>query len=117
MKFEKRMDRTLAERLNNLNLQNDKLLIARGEYLIKEAERKHFEATLIQSAEGKSQAEKSVNAQATLDWANFHRQLAILENAFRFEELRYDILDKAFQAEYLSAKLDNETIKRQGGAS
>ena len=110
------MDELLATRLNNLNAQNATLSSARGAYLLKEAERKHCEATLIKAAEGKSQAEKAVNAQAAPEWAEFQLELARLENAYRFEELRYDILDKAFQAEYLSAKLDADTIKRQGVA-
>lgn len=109
-----RLDRELATRLNNLNTQNEMLKSARLAYLLKEAERKHFEAQLIASAEGKSNAEKTINAQATKDWAEFQQELAVLQNAFEFEKLRYDILDKAFQAEYLSAKLDAETIKRQG---
>lgn len=112
-----RMDRALAERLNNLNAQNEKLTEARGAYLLKEAQRKNFEALMIKNAEGKSQAEKTVNAQALAEWLKFQEELARLENAFEFEKLRYDILDKAFTAEYLSAKLDADTIKRQGGAA
>jgi hypothetical protein len=110
-----RLDRALAERLNNLNTQNALLTEARGAYLLKEAERKHFEASQIAQAEGKSHAEKTVNAQATPEWVSFQRELARLENAYEFEKLRYDILDKAFTAEYLSMKLDAETIKRNVG--
>lgn len=113
--FQKRMDRALAERLNNLNAQNERLTQARGAFLMKEAERKTFEASLIKNAVGKSHAEKTINAQATSDWLKFHLDLSILENQYKFEELRYDILDKAFQAEYLSAKLDSDTIKKQVG--
>jgi hypothetical protein len=102
--------------LNNLNTQNERLTAVRGAYLLKEAERKHIEAALIRMAEGKSHAEKTVNAQATDEWREFHEALARLENEFEHEKLRYDILDKAFQAEYLSAKLDADTIKRGGAA-
>ncbi len=112
-----RLDRELAARLNNLNAQNERLTAARGAYLLKEAERKHFEASLIVEAEGKSQAEKQTNAQAMPEWASFQRELARLEAALEFEKLRYDILDKAFQASYLSLKLDADTIKRQGGVA
>lgn len=109
-----RMDRALAERLNNLNLQNEKLSAARGAYLLKEASRKNFEALMIKNSEGKSHAEKTTSAQAQEEWLQFHEELSILENAFEFEKLRYDILDKAFMAEYLGLKLDTDTIKRQG---
>lgn len=109
-----RLDRELAERLNNLNAQNDILKAARLAYLLKEAERKHYEAALIREAEGKSHAERVANAQATQHWRMFHVELSKLETEFEFQKLRYDILDKAFQAEYLSAKLDADTIRRQG---
>jgi hypothetical protein len=106
------MDQELADRLNNLNKQNELLTKARGLYLLNEASRKTFEANLIKNAEGKSHAEKTINAQSTEEWNSFHLTLADLENKYEFEKLRYDILDKAFQAQYLSAKLDADTIKR-----
>lgn len=112
-----KLDRELASRLNNLNAQNDALKAARLAYLLQEAERKHFEAMLIAEAEGKSQTEKTTNAQAKQEWVQFHRDLARLENTYEFEKLRYDILDKAFQAAYLSLKLDAGEIKRQSGVA
>lgn len=108
------MDRLLAERLNNLCAQRDALTEARGVYLLKEGERKTFEARLIRDAQGKSQAEKTVGAQASEEWLVFHRELAVIENDYEHHKLRYDILDKAYLAEHLSAKLDSDTIKRQG---
>lgn len=110
-----RLDRELAERLNNLAAQNETLAKARGAYLLKEAERKNYEAKLISIAEGKSHAERQANAYATDAWLQFNRELAELENEFEFQKLRYDILDKAFLAEYASYKLDNETMKRSAG--
>lgn len=111
------LDRLLAERLNNLNEQNETLKNARGRYLLKEAERKNFEARLVRGAIGKSHAERLILAQATNEWKQFHQELASLETELEFEKLRYDILDKAFQAEYLSAKLNADTIRRQGAVS
>lgn len=105
-------DRTLAQRLNELTTQNEKLHAARQAYLLKDAARKHFEARAIQSAPGKSHAERTVNAQATEDWRDYQMDVAQLEAAFEFEKLKYDILDKAWLAEYLGAKLDGDTIKR-----
>lgn len=110
-----KLDRALALRLNNLSLQNDALTAARGLYLLKEAERKTFEARLIKHAVGKSHAERTVDAQATDEWLTFHTELARLETDFEHHKLRYDILDKAYLAEHLSAKLDADTIKRHGG--
>jgi len=96
-----------------LSAQNDELSRARGAYLLKEAERKHFEALLTKKADGKSHAERVINAQATKDWLLFHKELAVLEGDFEFQKLRYEILDKAYLAEHLSLKLDGSEIKRQ----
>jgi hypothetical protein len=106
------MDRTLAERLNALHKQNETLRKAREAYLLKEASRKHFEATLIRQAEGKSQAEKLINAQSKKEWLEFSKELAALESVFEFERLKWELLDKAYLAEHLSYKLDGDTIKR-----
>jgi hypothetical protein len=97
-----------------LNLQNDVLGRARNSYLEKEAERKHFEAVLIRQAEGKSMAERTVNAQATEVWMRFMKDLARLESVYEFQKLKYEILDKEWQAHYLTHKLDGRTIGRQG---
>lgn len=107
------MDRSLAERLNDLSVQNEELSKARAAYLLKEAERKHFEALLTKKAEGKSHAERVINAQANKEWLIFHKELAVLEGDFEFQKLRYEILDKAYLAEHLSMKLDGGEIKRQ----
>lgn len=112
-----RLDAELATRLNNLNMQNQTLTDARGKYLLKEAERKHYEAIEIAKAPGKSHAERVTNAQAAPEWLAFHVELARLETEFEHQKLRYDILDKAFTAEYLSLKLDADTIRRQGGVA
>lgn len=106
------MDRELANRLNNLHTQNETLHKARSAYLLKEAERKHYEASLIMQAQGKSHAERENLARASQEWVAFARELAQLEAAFEYEKLKYDILDKAYLAEHLTAKLDADTIKR-----
>lgn len=107
------MDRGLAERLNNLSAQNEILRVAREAYLLKESERKHFEAVLIREAAGKSHAEKVVNAQASDGWVRFSRALAKLESRYEFEKLKFDILDKAYLAEHASFKVDGNMIRRQ----
>lgn len=107
------MDQALADRLNSLTEQNKTLGSARARYLLKESERKHFEALLIKKAAGKSHAERTINAQATRDWLEFQQVLAGFESEFEFEKLKYEILDKAYLAEHLSMKLDAGEIKRQ----
>lgn len=108
------MDQNLRACLDNLDAQNEVLGKARNAYLAKEAERKHFEAKLIKAAEGKSQAEKTVNAQATNDWLEFQQALARLEAIYEFQKLKAEILDKEFLATYAGLKSDERMIKRQG---
>jgi hypothetical protein len=106
------MDRQLADRLNALTEQNKTLRDARNAYLLKEAERKHFEATLIQGAAGKSHAERTINAQAAIEWFAFHVELALLQGAFEFEKLKYEILDKAWTSEYGTFKVEEGLIRK-----
>lgn len=104
----------LSDILGLLDKQKDVLSQARDKHLAKEAERKHFEAVLIKTALGKSHAEKVINAQAEADWLTFHKELARLEAIFEFHKLKFEVLDKEFQARYLEAKLDQGMIKKQG---
>lgn len=106
------MKNDLADLTEALNIQNATLSRARNLYLQKEAERKHFEAKMIQASDGKSHAERSMNAQATLAWLDFHKALARLEAIFEFEKLKYEILDKEWLAQYAANKMDSATIKR-----
>jgi hypothetical protein len=99
-----------------LQKQNDTLGAARNEYLRKEACRKHHEATLIANAEGKSHAERTINAQATMLWLEFATDLARLESVFEFQKLKFEVLDREFTALYLEAKLNAPLIKKGGAA-
>lgn len=106
------MDKRLEEITEKLHAQNDLLGKSRNSYLAKEAERKHFEATLIQNAAGKSHAEKTINAQATEEWLAFHKELARKQSVYEFQKLKFEILDKEFWAEYGSAKSEDKIIRR-----
>lgn len=107
------MDSELGEIQAKLWKQNDVLGKARNAYLAKEAERKYFEANLILNAPGKSMAERRIVAESSLAYLEFHQALARLEAIFRFQELKMQVLDKEFQAIYLSYKID--ASRNQGG--
>jgi preprotein translocase subunit Sec63 len=107
------MDAALSARLNNLTAQNGKLRDARNAYLLKEAERKHFEARIVKNSVGKSHAEKMINAQATVEWLNFQKELAVFEGAYEFEKLKYEILNMAWTSEYGTYKIEEGLIKKQ----
>jgi hypothetical protein len=85
---------------------------ARNRYLLKEAERKHFESVLVKNAEGKSHSEKVIYAQATNEWLEFHKDLARLESVYEFQKFKLEILEKEWLAEYSSRKSDERQIKR-----
>lgn len=97
-----------------LHAQNKTLSMARFNYLTKEAERKHYEATEVRQAEGKSHAEKVTIAQGSEAWLTFHCELARLESRYQFELLKFKVMEFEFQAQYLSQKQDGKEIKRQG---
>lgn len=102
----------LGDALETLHAQSGVLEKARGSYFLLEASRKSYEAQLTQKAEGKSQAEKLMNAMANPEWLKFHIELAKAHCDFEFEKLKYEILDKEYLAQYLSMKLDADSIKR-----
>lgn len=99
--------------IEQLSGQNVVVGRARNAYLAKEAERKHFESTLIQAAEGKSQAEKLMNAQAKPEWLVFAKTLARLESVYEFEKFKLTILDREYQSQYLELKDNAQAIRRQ----
>lgn len=107
-------DSPLTDILTILGKQNVTLAKARYRYLRKEAARKHFESTLIKNAPGKSQAEKATHAQAQQEWLDFHCELAKLESVYEFERLKFEILSKEWQSQYLQMKLDESLIKKEG---
>jgi hypothetical protein len=115
LKFEKR-ETQLDHARAILEQQARVLSKAKHRFLVKEAERKHFEAKLIQAASGRSHAERLINAQATEDWLRFQKDLARKEAIFDFQKLKYDLLDKEWLAQYQANKLDDSLIKRQVGA-
>lgn len=102
--------------LEALEGQALRLSKARHAFLIQEAERKHFEASLVKGASGSSQAERITNAHAQAIYAEFHRALADLETRYNFELLKFSILEKDYFAQLAMLKLDHsQIIKGVGG--
>lgn len=107
------MDQALKDCVQRLEKHNEALGVARNAFLAKDAEKHHFESALIVGALGGSNAEKTVNARASADWLQFHKELARLEAVYEFRKFEHEILNKTWQSEYLSLKVDSETIKKQ----
>lgn len=113
MKFEK--TETQIDRIRRLlEEQGTIYLRAKYRYGQKEAERKHFESSAIKAAEGKSFSEKQMNAQASKEWLEFHKELNSLSDKADFEKFKYDLLDKDWLAAYQDNKMNDGLVKRQG---
>ncbi len=99
--------------LEALDALNATLGVDRNAYLALEAEKKHKEAVLIQAAVGKSHAEKVTNAQASMEWLSFQKALNRALAVYEFQKLKFSIMEKSWQSEYLILKLDGAVIKKQ----
>lgn len=108
------MDQALANRLNELWKQSDALKNAEEVFLRLDAERKPLLAQLTLKAQGKSFAEREAKALASDDWRDFIRAHVEAEARLNFEKRKYEILDRAFYAEYSSMKIDDRAIKKAG---
>lgn len=110
------MDRTLADRLNELWKQSDALKEAEHLFLRLEAERKPMLGKLTINAAGKSFAEREAQALASQDWADFMRGHVQAEVDFNFEKRKFEILEKAYLAEHATFKIEDRSIRKPGVA-
>lgn len=104
---------SLQEILAKLEHQNVVLGKARARYLAMEAEKKHFEATLINSYTGKSHAEKTTLAHSTAKWLEFHKRLARKEAVYEFQKLKFEVMNKEYFAIYQQIQIDHGLVKKQ----
>lgn len=91
----------------------DKLSRAQHKYLRKKYAHGHFRAAIIKVSEGKSYAEKEMNAEATEMWKKLADELADAESVYDHYTREYKRLQMAHQDAYLKEKMDSEMIKVQ----
>jgi hypothetical protein len=108
------MDRTLADRLNELWKQSDALKEAEETYLRLEAERKPMLAQLTLGQEGKSWSEREARALASDDWRRFVGGHVMAETMMNHAKRKYSILEQAYYAEYSTFKIEDRSIKKAG---
>ncbi len=108
------MDSVLANRLNLLNAQSDKLRQAEGEYRLHEAKRKTLEGELYLMTVASNVAEKTAKVHANEEYSNFMRELAKLETEFNHQRRRFSILESAYLAEHATFNREAKLINRQG---
>ena len=107
------MDRLLQERLLKISEHIGVLKAAERTYLELDASKRSMAAQLFLKAKGSSVAEREANAYSSDDWVNFSKGLAEAETVFNYERRNYELKLKAFDAEYLSYKIENSAIMRQ----
>ena len=108
------MDRTLADRLNELWKQSDALKEAEEIFLRLEAERKPLLAQLTLAQEGKSFAEREARALASSDWKRFIAGHVMAETMYNHARRKFEILDKAYLAEHATFKIEDRSIRKAG---
>jgi hypothetical protein len=96
--------------------QTESVGIARNSYLAKKAEKRNLEARLKKNAEGSSQTERSMNADATDEWLTFEKELNRLEAIYEFQSDKLEVLNKEFQAQYQELKMNQDFLKTTRGA-
>lgn len=106
------MDRQLAERLNELWQQGALVDGAEKVYLALEGNRKSLLAELTLKAPGKSFAEREAMALASQDWRDFMNGHVEAQSTLNSETRKFNILDKAFYAEYGTMKNEERSIKK-----
>lgn len=109
------MDSALELRLRKISEQVDELKKAQESYLTLKANEKSLEGKLFLEAEGKTVSEKEAKSYSSADWKSFAKGLAVAQAEYEFHKRRYELLMKAFDAEYLSMKIDHLAITK--GAS
>lgn len=108
------MDSRLGERLQKIAAQIDVLYKAEEDYLTLEAAKEHKLAVIVTASPGTSQAAKDAAAKATTEWLQFRKDLALAEAVFHRERHILELKNNAFQAEYLSFKIEQDAIRKQG---
>lgn len=109
------MDSNLKERLRRIEAQIEVVYQAEEQYLTLDAAEDHQLAVLIAKADATSHAAKEMLAKSTPEWAEFKKSLAIAKAKFNREKHILELKNGAYQAEYLSAKMEAEAIKRGVG--
>ncbi len=107
------MDDKLRKRLIKIDEQISKLYEAEEKYLTLEAVKEHILAVYVSEAQGPSETAKKTIALARVDFRAFKESLALAEAGFHREKHKLELVLKAFDAAYLSLKLEVPVINRQ----
>jgi|SRR3990167_73768 len=111
------MDDQLDDRLRKWHAQIDVLKEVEENYFLIEANEKALEGALFLKADGKNIEERKAIAYSTEDWITYAKSLASLKAKYNNERRILELKIKAYEAEYLQFKIENETIRKGFGGS
>lgn len=111
------MDSRLEERLIKWHEQIEVLEHAEREYLAALAEEKTIEGSIYLVTSGKTVDERKSQTYSSKEWGEFKADLANKEVSYRRERRLLELKIKAYEAEYLEYKLENEAIKKGFGGA
>ncbi len=106
------MDQRLEARLKKWHQQIDKLAELELNYLNLDASEKAFFAALFLKQEGKSIAEREYKVYALPEWAAFKDGLVIAKSGYNKERRVLELKMKAYEAEYITMKVEYDAIKK-----
>lgn len=110
------MDQRLNERLQSWSNRIESLSKAEESFLQLEASEKTLEASLFLKATGRTVEERKSRAYYTKSWDDFKKALATAKTEYNNQKRLLDLAIKAYEAEYLTFKIESEMIhKGKGG--
>lgn len=104
----------LREMVDLLNRHAEVTARAYYAYLRAKIQKEHDISILVESMQGKSQAEKVSLAHGTNKWLEINDAFNKADARFDLERRKYEVLKFEFQARYLEIKLDGVEIARAG---
>lgn len=107
------MDPVLERRLRDLTDHSDVLELVEGEFLLLDGETESLRSDLMLLADGSNEMKKA-KALASQEYRHHISKVVNAKKRFNHERRKYDILDKAFTAEYLSLKRLQPLIDKHG---
>lgn len=111
MRFE--TDHRLRERLDDWEKHLRVLKEIEEQFLTLQASEKSYFGELFISVFGKSVAEREHQVYASTSWKQFSKGLSIAHSKYNHEKRLLELKIKAYEAEYLTMKLEAEAIRKQ----
>jgi len=106
------MIESLREKLQNWHDHIDAIKSVDHDALELTASEKTMFGQIYLGVEGKNREEREAKVHTHVDWINFQKGLVEAKVALNHSKRRLELLQKAFDAEYLTVKIEGDAIKR-----